>query len=76
MGRRDESRPGWGGAGWREISSRYGTARHLNACIVYIWNFPFDVFGPWLTTGNELWKAKPWIREDCCTSIKRNARRL
>lgn len=32
--------------------------------LVYFWAFPFNIFTPWFTSGNRLWKGKQQVRGD------------
>ena len=51
----DDPRPGEDGAGWCKISSYFSEQLTVeNLWIVCFWNFPFNIFGPQLTSGN--WK--------------------
>lgn len=36
----------------------------------HFWNFPFKIFGLWLTTGNKLQKVNPWISETTIFNIR------
>lgn len=71
-GQRNDSRSGWREVGWHKISSRYRMARHLKTYTLFISGILHLIFLECgMTTGNRLWKAKPWIREGCCTSSNR-----
>ena len=48
-GQRDDSYPRPEGTETSHYSEHHAI---YNSWIVYFWNFPFNIFGPWLTTGN------------------------
>lgn len=47
------------GAGFHDATQN---STSFQTRLVYFWNFPFHVFGLWLTMSNKLRKAKPQIR--------------
>ena len=49
-GQRDDSRPGWDGAGWHEISSyTQNDLKFKILGIVYFWNFALNICRPGVT---------------------------
>ena len=58
--RRGDSCPQQDRVGWKEISSLILRMAHnvkLTNCL-YLWNFPSDIFGPWLAPGAAIPESK------------------